>query len=104
MIEAENLGKHFRGPKRGTRFRYTLSEAARVTITIQRKLRGKRTRYRRVGRLRAQKQAGRRSTRFSGRFKRKALRPGRYRATIVAVDSAGARSKARKLRFRIVRP
>lgn len=93
-----------RKPKRGTKFRYTLSEAARVTITIQRKLRGRRTRYRRVGRLRAQEQAGRQSTRFSGRLKGKALRPGRYRASIVAVDSLGARSSARRLRFRVVRP
>jgi hypothetical protein len=91
-------------PKRGTTFRYTLSEAARVTITIQRKLRGRRTRYRRVGRLRAQKQAGRRSTRFSGRLRGRALRPGRYRASIVAADALGARSSARRLRFRIVRP
>lgn len=90
-----------REPKRGTTFRYALSEAARVTITIQRKVRA---RYRRVGRLRAQEQAGRQSTRFSGRLKKKALRPGRYRATIVAVDSLGARSKPRRLRFRVVRP
>ena len=93
-----------RKPKRGTTFRYTLSEAARVTITIQRKVRVRhRTRYRRVGRLQAQKKAGRKSTRFSGRFRRRALRPGRYRARIVAVDSLGARSSERRLRFRVVR-
>jgi hypothetical protein len=94
-----------RKPKRGTRFRYTLSEAARVTITIERAVRrGRRTRYRRAGRLTAHKQAGRQSTRFSGRFKRRALRPGRYRARIVAVDALGARSRERRLRFRVVRP
>ena len=91
-------------PKRGTTFRYTLSEAARVTITIHRRMRGRhRTRYRRVGRLRAQKKAGRKSTHFSGRLRRRALRPGRYRASIVAVDSLAARSSERRLRFRVVR-
>lgn len=94
-----------RKPKRGTTFRYMLSEAARVTITIQRKVRVRdRTRYRRVGRLQAQKTAGRQSTRFSGRLRGRALRPGRYRAGIVAVDSLAARSSARRLRFRVVRP
>ena len=67
-----------RKPPRGTKFRYTLSEAARVTIAIQRRVRVRhRTRYRRVGSLVAQKQAGRQSTRFSGRLKHRALRPGR---------------------------
>ena len=93
-----------RKPKRGTRFRYTLSEAARVTITIERRLRGRRVRYRRAGRLAGRKQAGRQSTPFSGWVRRKPLRPGRYRARIVAVDSLGARSRERRLRFRVVKP
>jgi hypothetical protein len=93
-----------RRPKRGTTFRYTLSEPARITITIDRRLRGRRARYRRAGRLTAQKLAGRRSTRFSGRLRGRPLRPGRYRARIVAVDSLGARSKPRRLLFRMVRP
>jgi hypothetical protein len=93
-----------RQPKRGTTFRYTLSEAARVTIAIERKLRRPRGRYRRIGRLVAQKRAGRRATRFSGRLRGRPLRPGRYRARIVAVDSLGARSSERRLRFRVVRP
>jgi hypothetical protein len=93
-----------RKPKRGKRFRYTLSEAARVTIAIDRGRRGRKARYRRVGRLVAQKKAGRGSTAFSGRLKGKALRPGRYRARIVAVDPLGARSPSHSLRFRIVRP
>jgi hypothetical protein len=112
--------------KRGTTFRYSLSEAAKVTITIERKLTGRRvkrkgkrvcakptrknrkkrkcTRYKRAGRLIADKQAGRQSTPFSGRFKGKALRRGRYRARIVAVDPQGARSAERRLSFRIVKP
>jgi hypothetical protein len=93
-----------RKPKRGTTFRYTLSEAARVSIAIERRLRGRTARYRRIGRLVAQKLAGRRSTRFSGRLRGRPLRPGRYRARVVAVDSLGARSSPRRLRFRVVRP
>lgn len=114
-----------RKPKRGTTFRYTLSEAALVTITIERQLPGRRVRvrgktrcvkptrrnsharkckrYRRAGRLRAQQGAGSRSTPFSGRLKGRPLRPGRYRARIVALDSLGASSSERRLAFRVVR-
>lgn len=115
-----------RKPKRGTTFRYTLSEAARVTITIERTLPGRRarvrgrtrclkptrrnrrarkcSRYRRSGALSGQEQPGSQSTPFSGRLRGKALRPGRYRARIVALDSLGARSSERRLAFRVVRP
>jgi uncharacterized delta-60 repeat protein len=104
----------------GTTFRYRLSEAARVTITLQRALpgvrrgkrcvkptrrrRGKRcTRFKRVGRLVRESPAGRSRVPFNGRIKRKALRRGRYRAVLRAVDAAGNRSAARKLKFRVVR-
>jgi hypothetical protein len=119
--------KRKRKVKRGTRFRYRLSEAAKVTITIERKLKGRRvkkgkkktvcakptrknrkkhkcTRYKRVGRLTASKKAGKQTTPFTGRFKGKALKRGRYRATIVATDAQGAKSKPRRLSFRIVKP
>jgi hypothetical protein len=106
--------------RRGTRFRYTLSEPARVAIGIERALPGRRVgrrcrrptrrnrarrrciRFVRTGVLRAQKQAGRQTTPFSGRFRRRALRPGRYRARISATDALGARSAERRLNFRIV--
>jgi hypothetical protein len=39
---------------------------------------------------------------FSGRIKRKALAPGRYRATLRAVDAAGNRSRPRRTSFVIV--
>jgi hypothetical protein len=112
--------------KRGTRFRYTLSEPARVTITIERVLpgrvrgRGARRkcvkptarnrsarrckRYRRATRLVAEEQAGRQSTAFSGRVRGRALRRGRYRARLVATDALGARSAERRIALRIVRP
>ncbi|HEX2234383.1 MAG TPA: hypothetical protein VHG69_13570 [Thermoleophilaceae bacterium] len=107
--------------KRGTRFRYTLSEPASVAITIERRLPGRRVgrrcrkatrrnrarrrcaRFVRAGVLRAQKQAGRQTTPFSGRFRRRALRRGRYRARIRATDAHGARSAERRLVFRVVK-
>jgi hypothetical protein len=111
--------------KRGTRFTFTLSEPARVTIAIERKARGRKAgpgrrarcvkptpanrkarrcvRFLKVGALSAQAQAGRQSLRFSGRLRGKPLKPGGYRATIVAVDSAGQASDPRRVSFRVVR-
>ena len=107
--------------KRGTTFRYVLSEAATVSITIERRASGRRAgkrcvkptrrnakhrkcrRWVRMGRLRAVEQAGRQSTPFTGRFGKRALKPGRYRARISAKDVLGARSTERRLAFRIVR-
>ncbi len=88
---------------RGTRFRYTLSEQARVTFKIQRRLAGHPARYRRVGRLTRSGRAGVNRTRFSGRLGKRALRPGRYRVRITAIDAAGNRSARRIARFRITR-
>jgi hypothetical protein len=112
--------------KRGTRFRYTLSEAATVTITIERKLKGRRvkrgkktvcakptrknrrkrkcTRYKRAGTLKQSKPAGKQTTPFTGRFRGKALKRGAYRATLVAADAQGAKSTPRRVSFRIVKP
>ena len=61
-------------------------------------------RYKRVTALAANEQAGRQSTAFSGRVRRRALRPGRYRARLVATDTLGARSPERRIALRIVRP
>jgi hypothetical protein len=81
-----------------TRFRYTLSEPARVTITVQRALKG---RYRTVGKLTRNGRQGANSTRFTGRIGRRALRPGRYRAVARATDAAQNRSAPSRARFRI---
>jgi hypothetical protein len=66
-----------------------------------RSLRNKRkcTRYRRAGTLTRSGIAGANRIRFTGKFGTKALKPGRYRATIVATDSAGQLSQARRLTF-----
>jgi hypothetical protein len=119
---ASTSGKR-RRVKRGSKFTYTLSEPAKVTITIERKARGRKVkrggrtrcvkprrgkakprcvRWIRVGTLGARKQAGRQTTPFSGRIKGRALKPGRYRGRIVATDAAGQASSPRQAGFRIV--
>ena len=107
--------------KKGTTFRYRLSEPARVVFTIERALPGRRagrrcakptsrnrekrkcTRYSRFGRFSHAGTAGSNSKRYSGRIGRKSMKPGRYRATLLARDLAGNRSKPRALKLRVVR-
>ena len=87
--------------KKGTTFRYTLSEAARVVVTIQRAV--KRRRYRRFGRFALSGVAGANRHAFTGRIGRKRLKPGRYRAVLVATDRGGLSSQPRRLKFKVVR-
>jgi hypothetical protein len=107
--------------KRGTTFRYTLTERATVKIAIQRAAAGRRkgkkcvkptrklrrakrcTRYVRSGTLTRAAKAGANKVPFSGRIGKRKLKPGRYRALLRATDAAGNRSLTKKLRFRIVR-
>jgi hypothetical protein len=112
-------------PRRGTRFLYTLSEPATVAIRILRVSKGRRVgrpgrhrcagpaprlrkappcrRQRLVGVLRASEAAGRQSTPFAGRIRRRPLRPARYRARLAATDAEGARSAVRTRAFRVIR-
>ena len=88
--------------KVGMRIRWRLSEAARVTLTFQRK-RG--VRFRRAGMLRFPRaHAGLNTVRFQGRLsRRKRLRLGTYRVVIGATDAEGRRSTPRHSKtFRIV--
>jgi hypothetical protein len=108
---------------RGTAFKFTLSTAANVQIAIARLMPGLRkggrcvkptrklrnahakrcVRSLRVGKLtRANLAQGAKTIKFTGRIGNKALKPGRYSATLTARNTAG-RSKAVTLRFRIVR-
>jgi hypothetical protein len=84
----------------GTTFRFKLSEAATARIAIQRK-RGRK--WKKVGTLKRRAPAGPKRVPFSGRLRRKALAPGRYRAVLVATDKAKNRSKPRRLGFKVVR-
>ena len=114
------VGSSAAAAKGGTTFRYVLSEAATVTIALQRRSAGRKVggrcrartranrrhstcvRYRRVGGLRRAGVAGRNRTPFSGWLGGHRLRTGRYRAVFVAVDAAGNRSRPRRVSFTIV--
>jgi CSLREA domain-containing protein len=107
--------------KRGTTFHYKLSEAARVTFAIQRQITGRRVGHKcskatRKNRRRKRcklyvttaafavpSNVGNDVKKFSGRVGRKKLKPGTYRAKLVATDQAGKRSKPRLVSFRVVR-
>jgi hypothetical protein len=107
--------------KLGTTVRYRLSEAARVPFVVDLKSPGRKAgkkcvkpkpsnrrkkacvRYVKVGGFMHAGKKGENQFRFSGRIKRKALKPGNYRLVAVAVDAAGNKSAKRSLPFRIVR-
>lgn len=108
-------------PPVGTRVRYRLSEAAMAKFTIERAAKGRKrgrrcvaptkknrkarrcTRYVRLkGSFSHASKTGSNSFRFTGRLRRKKLRPRRYRLVIVATDAARNRSKPRRARFRVV--
>ena len=105
----------------GTTIRFRLSEAARVTYDFRRALPGRKvgrrclaptrarqgrprcTRYVRSGSLRRAAALGSNILRFQGRLtRRRALRPGKYRLTLVATDAAGQRSAPKTLTFRLL--
>ncbi|MEA2479276.1 MAG: hypothetical protein QOJ07_1198, partial [Thermoleophilaceae bacterium] len=108
--------------KTGTAFRYSLSEAATVTIAFDLKTTGKRdakgrcvkptrklrkakncTRYVAAGSLVRHGQGpGAVTTPFSGRIAKHALARGTYRATLTARDAAGNASAPKQLSFKIV--
>jgi hypothetical protein len=57
----------------------------------------------RAGRFAANGVAGPNKHKFSGRIGRKSLKPGRYRARLVAADAAANKSKPVLLAFKVVR-
>jgi hypothetical protein len=86
-----------------SRLRYTLSENARVTVKVQRRLAGRHARYRSLGKLSRNATQGANRTKLTRRIRVKARRPGRYRAVIAAVDAAGNRSARKVATFRVTR-
>jgi hypothetical protein len=88
--------------KKGTKFTYSLSEPARVAISIEMKKKKKTKKFIKVTTLSAQQSSGRQSLPFSGVVKGRPLTPGRYRATITATDSAGQASQPGRLSFQVV--
>lgn len=113
--------------KRSTTFRYWLSEPARVTFKIRRKVVGRKVggeckrrtetnrnhkqcvlRYPYVGLVKRAGEQGANRDKFAGKVRNRKgrrirLSPGVYRATAIARDSQGARSKPRSAWFRVVR-
>ncbi len=88
--------RRFRPHHGATKFRFRLSEPADVRIAVRR-------RGRRVGSLRRDdRPAGPNVIAFSGRFRGRALRPGRYVAVLTATDAAGNRSRPRFIRFTVL--
>jgi hypothetical protein len=85
----------------GTVIKWTQSEDATVTLRFERKV-GRR--FRRVKRrMSFQSTAGTHSLRFRGRFDLKhPLKPGRYRMTLTARDTAGNVSTPDRTRFKLL--
>ena len=111
-----------RRAKRGTTFRFRLSENATVRIVIARRLAGRRkgkrcvaptrklqrakrcSRFKTAHTLRRSKAvSGLNRVAYSGRVGKTKLRPGTHRATLVATDAAGNGSRARRISFRVVK-
>ncbi len=105
LTRARLSRKRFRVSRRGTVISFRLSEAARVSVRIERRLRNRRgrRRYKRAGTFTRRARAGANRTRFSGRIGRRKLKPGSYRLTLTPTDAAGNRGKPRRLSFGIVR-
>jgi hypothetical protein len=86
----------------GARVRYTLSAPATTRFFVDRK-RARRRGYRRLrGSFKHLGSAGRNSFRFTGRLRRRALAPGRYRLVAAPVLAGGKLGAAKRVRFRIV--
>ncbi len=97
-LSAVSLTRRRFRAKRGTTFRFTVSERATVTIRITRhKPRSVR------GTLKRNVAKGPQRVAFSGRFGGKALAPGAYDVRVRATDAAGNRSRAVTLHFTILR-
>jgi hypothetical protein len=106
------------GRRPGTAIRFTLSEPAVVTMTIERARSSRRVRgrcrpagrsgrrcmlWRRAGRMRHAGRAGANTMRFSGRIQSRPLKAGRHRLRLIAIDAAGQRSQPRLARFTVLR-
>ena len=90
------------GRKRGTTFRFELSEKGTVRLAFERFRAGKRAPWKPSGVLTAKREAGKRSFAFTGRLGGRALAPGRYRVRVTVKDPAGNRSVERIATFRVI--
>jgi hypothetical protein len=123
-FEVDPKGKRetaVKSARKGTTFKFGLSEAATVTFTIERKASGRRVKgkcarrtksnakrkkcdlFRRVTAFRASGSAGANGKKFSGRIGNITLKPASYRALLTAVDKAGNRSQPARIAFTVVK-
>jgi hypothetical protein len=84
----------------GSKLSFELSQAAVVSVTVQR---AKGRKWIRVGSFTLKRGAGTTKVSFDGWVAHKALRSGSYRMRVVARNQAGLRSKPALVKFRIVR-
>ena len=84
----------------GSKLTFKLSQAATVTVVIQRLNRGH---WVKVATLKAKRAAGAGSIRIDGRAKRHPLPRGRYRLRVAAKNAAGMTSPMRSVNFKLVR-
>ena len=80
--------------------RFTSSEAASLSVSVEKLVRGKRAVQ--VGTLTGTIGAGAGKLALNGRIGKHRLTPGRYRLTIVARDSAGNHSAPAHLAFTVL--
>jgi hypothetical protein len=92
-----------RKAKKGTTVVYALSEKARVLFTIQKRKKGKKAKFSRVGSFGQNAKAGVNRKKFSGKIGRKSLKTGNYRVVLRATDAAGNVSVLKRLSFKVVR-
>ena len=122
-VDAKTTSRRVSGARarKGTAFAYTLSEAASVTVTVERKTAGRRSgrdcvketkrnrkakrcsRYVPLGSFTQDAAAGQNMKRWAGRVGARFVKPGTYRAAVVATDAAGNKSTVRRLGFKVVR-
>jgi hypothetical protein len=101
-LKAKRKGKRVCLPQNKKRLRALRRQAG--SPRAYRKLRKQRTcrAFRRIGEIRQPVKAGVNTIAFDGRVAGRALRKGSYRATLVITDSAGQRSRAETLSFKVV--
>jgi hypothetical protein len=87
--------------RHGARINFKLSERATVVVTVKRRV-AHSSRLTTVATLRRSEPAGTGHISMKRRLGRVALRPGRYVATVSAVDGAGNRSRGSRLTFQVV--
>jgi hypothetical protein len=86
--------------KRSYRFVLRISEPARALVTLRRRVRGSR-RYAKFGKVRSKTARQSLTIRVPGKLAKRLARGGRFRATAVATDPAGNKSKPKTIALRI---